>query len=370
MMTTSRLFLFASAVLVSGCVSVVKVTRADSDTAAGIHYYLPQVFLQITPNKDGSFKVDTVYLPDPANRYTIQAESFLGNYTMDVNRSEEGFLETVSFNSDNTGVAKQLIASQAAVKAAEIEAATTRAQKAAADAKAATEKDASKVSAAEEAQKAAQIALDVAIEKLKLLQKMVGDPKAPDDLNKQILAAQLAVAEAKVKHDATIVATGKAVANFAAANGEAKSAALKAMSPAFLKVVMTKDSVDLQQAFLQKKEDSWNLPVKATSADEFALRPGVLVVRPAEKSSALTAEVRSNQPLRGVTLTSFRSVTAGKDIDFDQLNVALLYDQTTIRIDLAKGMAAGKYRLRLDADTGTEAAPKPNDQALDITIEK
>ena len=52
---------------------------------------------------------------DPDQEYVINASSFLGKYTLDVNRNESGLLETVGFSSDTTAVAKQLASSVAGI---------------------------------------------------------------------------------------------------------------------------------------------------------------------------------------------------------------------------------------------------------------
>ena len=72
-MYVTRAFTLGVALLTSGCVSLIDVKQAKDGSSEGIHYYLPQVFIEITPNTDGSFKVETVYLPDPTKRYAINA---------------------------------------------------------------------------------------------------------------------------------------------------------------------------------------------------------------------------------------------------------------------------------------------------------
>jgi hypothetical protein len=356
--------------LLSACVSIVQVKPATEDSD-GIHYYLPQVFIQITPSTDGSFKVEPVYLPDPANRYSVKASSYLGNYTIDINRSPQGFLETVSFNSDNTGIAKQLISTQAALRATEIETQTAKAQKDATEAKAAADKQAAKVTAAEEAQKTAAVALDVAKAKLALLTSLVGTPGAPEDLNKQILAARIVVAEVTVKHDASIVVKNAAAANFAAANGTPAGPQPMGMTPAFLKVEMTKDSVSLKQPFPQDQVLSWKIPVETPTATELALRPAAMVTRPDPKTKAIVVLTRANKVLRSAVLTGFRrTAPTAAELDPEDLVRALQFDQTTIQVDFPKTMAAGKYRLTFSVDSGTAAKPDAVTRIIDITIER
>lgn len=358
-------------VLTSGCASRIHVTKATDDSP-GIRYYLPQVFIQITPNPDGSFKVEPIYLPDPANEYTIKADSYLGKYTLDVNRTEKGFLDVVSFNSDNTGIAKQLISSQAALRATEIETQAAKAKTEAAEAKAAADKQAAAVAAAEKAQKDALLALQVAQARLALLESQVGKPGVPDDLNKQILAARVAVAEATVKYNDSIVVTNTAAANFAAANGSGTSTtALKAPGPVFLKVAMTKDSVQLVRSFEQENWATWKIPSPVTQTAELAMFPGNQVARPDPKTGALTVDVKSNRPLQSFGLKSLRQLSPDpKDLDPAQLVVGLQIDRLTVRIDFPKGMAAGNYRIRADADTGSPGKPESKEQIVEVRIER
>lgn len=365
-----RLAAIALTVLACGCVSKIDVIRADKDSP-GIHYYLPQVFIQVTPSPDGSFKVKTIYLPDPANRYAILPRSYLGKYTVDINRSQEGFLELVSFNSDNTGIAKQLITSEANLRAAEIETQAAKAKTDSAEAKAAAEKQAAAVAAAEKAQKDALLALHVAEARLSLLLSQVGTPGATDDLNKQILAARVAVAEAKVKYEESIVAANAAAANFAAANGPSKNAALSTPAPVFLKVVMTEDSVAMESPFAQQNLATWKIPSPAATAEEFALFPASLVARPAEKTGGLTAEVRSNRPLRSVAITSVQRLAPNPTvIPLAEIVVGLMPDRTAIRIDFPKAIPAGNYQIRGNFDIGTPSASEMKNQIIDIRIEK
>src|SRR3954469_11229942 len=92
----------------SGCMATV-TSKGATTSDGGIRYYLPQPFVKVVPSTDGTIAVDLIYLPDPDNAYTVTSSSALGKYTLDIKRTEEGFLDTVTFNSDNTGVAKQVI---------------------------------------------------------------------------------------------------------------------------------------------------------------------------------------------------------------------------------------------------------------------
>jgi hypothetical protein len=264
-----------------------------------------------------------------------------------------------------------LISTQAALRATEIETQAAKAKTEAAEAKAAAEKQAAAVAAAEKAQKDALLALQVAQARLSLLESQVGKPGVPDDLNKQILAARVAVAEATVKYNESIVVTNAAAANFAAANGGSKSDTLTAPSPAFLKVVMTNDSVALEQSFPQKDLTTWKIPPQVAQTAELALFPGNQVARPDPKSGALTIDVRSNRPLQSFGLKSVQQLRpAQKDVEVRQLVVGLMLDRVTARIDFPKTIAAGDYRIRANVDVGTAAKPEVKEQLIEVRIER
>lgn len=369
-MYVTRAFTLGVALLTSGCVSLIDVKQAKDGSSEGIHYYLPQVFIEITPNTDGSFKVETVYLPDPTKRYAINAHSYLGSFTIDINRSEQGFLETVSFNSDNTGIAKQLISTEATLRATEIDAQSTKNQKEAAEVKAASDKQLAKLAAAEEAHKQALVSLQVAQAKLSLLEGLLGAANAPSDLDKQILAAQLVVAEAKVKYDATTLVANTEAQNFLAANGAAKGPALTAMSPAFLKVSMTDKSVTLKQMFDQKELPSWKIPVISKAEADLEVRPVNQVIRPDSKTQALTVSLRANKLLRSIKLVSLRELPSNAALDPTLLVGDIQFDQSTILIDFPNSMKAGDYQIRLDADAGTVAKPDPKSITVKVRIER
>jgi hypothetical protein len=38
------------------------------------------VFLKVTPQPDGTFTVETLYLPDPEKEYVIESHSVMGSY--------------------------------------------------------------------------------------------------------------------------------------------------------------------------------------------------------------------------------------------------------------------------------------------------
>src|SRR5262245_33463971 len=106
-------FSLAISGVMSGCVSwlsVEKVTKETGSRNTGIRYYLPQPFIQVTPQADGSIEVQEVFLPNPNEQYAIDVVSLLSNHTLDI-RLEGGFLKTIQLDAKSAEVAKALIES-------------------------------------------------------------------------------------------------------------------------------------------------------------------------------------------------------------------------------------------------------------------
>lgn len=358
--------------LCSGCVSIVDVKKA-AENRPGLRYYLPQVFLRVTPGTDGTVQVDTEFLPDPRHEYTINTYSFFGNYTVDINRSEQGFLEAVTFNADSSGVAKQLLSAQANLKAEEINAQAAKAKTDAAEAKATLDKQNAAVAAAEKLQGDTELAVQVAEAKLKLFQDLEGQPGAPANLRDQVLAARIALAEAVVRRDAARVAFTTVSANVAAANGLDVASQATAPSPVFLKVVMTSANVGLVRQFEQKDIQTWKIPSPQQAPVELEFLPSRQVVRPAEKTGALSALVQGTKPVHSAVLKSVRNVaTNAVAVPGPGAGpvTAIQFDRTTVRIDMPKETAAGEYALTYEFQTGPKDKPVPSTQVITLRIEK
>jgi hypothetical protein len=357
---TSALFCLGLA----GCISSITVTKATPETP-GIHYCLPQPFVQVTPNKDGTVVVEVIYLPDPDNEYAVQASSVLGSYTIDFNRNEKGFLETVSFNADTTGIAKQLIQSGAAVRSAEIDAKAAKAKDDAADAKDARDKVTAAVAAADKAQKDAQTAVDIAQKKLNLLVEISTQPKPPEDIDKQIIAAKLTLAEAEVKRDAATVAYNAAKENPAAAN--AAPTTPMAPEPVFLKVVMTKDTVRLVQEFAQEDRATWVVPTTDATTTELTVLPFRQVVHPNEKNKALIATVKADRELVDATFSGIDPPL--KETAWSPV-FSLRADKMTVDIEFPPDTARGRYTVDGEFKNGPKDAVKKTTRQFIIQIEQ
>jgi hypothetical protein len=121
------LIVVATAFLLAGCaeLTVTKVTDSNNATVAGVRYYLPKPYLQVTPQADGTISVDVIYLPDKTHAYAIDTSSKLSSYTLQVSRDEKGLLTAIEYKASTTAVGQQLAASAgaAAVQAYNIRAA-------------------------------------------------------------------------------------------------------------------------------------------------------------------------------------------------------------------------------------------------------
>lgn len=367
----------ASAVLVSGCVSTVMVKPVANATSSGIHYHLPQVFIRLTPGADGNITVEKLFLPDPQQEYVITASSYLGNYTIDVNRSESGMLETVSFNSDGTAVAKQFLASQAAVRAAEIDTRAAKDKAAATESKAASDKTKTALEAADKARKDALVALNVATNKFQLLDTLSKEASAPNDIKAQVLTARLAVVETQTKYEAALLAYNTLADSVAAATGiDAKagnSAAGKrpqAPTPVFYKVEMQKDTVVLREAIAQQDLDTWKVPPPSTPPEPLTAMPVAQVVRPAEKTQALTAKLTANQML--LSAVAERLAPAGSNGPGlkPQPVVSLMNDRVTLAVELPQDLPAGDYDLDIVVTSGKPNDPKRDTLAIKLKVVK
>lgn len=371
------LAVLASAVLVSSCVSTVTVKPVADATSSGIHYYLPQVFIRLTPSADGNITVEKLFLPDPQQEYVITASSYLGNYTIDVNRSESGMLETVSFNSDGTAVAKQFLASQAAVRAAEIDTLAAKDKAAATEAKAAADKVKAALDAADKVRKDALVALNVATNKFQLLDTLSKEAGAPNDIKAQVLTARLSVVEAQTKYEAALIAYNTLTDSVAAANGvnakagnSASGKRPQAPTPVFYKVEMQTDTVVLREAIAQLDLDTWKVPPPITPPDPLTAMPVSQVVRPAEKTQALIAKLTANQML--LSAVAQRLAPAGSDGPGlkPQPVVSLLSDRVTLAVELPQDLPAGEYDLDIVVNSGKPNDPKSDTLAIKLKVVK
>lgn len=355
-----------------GCVSVVKVAQAKPDTK-GIRYFLPEVFIQVTPNQDGTVTVEKVFLPDPKREYAISAESYMSSYKLDVERDEKGLLKSVTFNNDSAAVANQLIGSAANVRAAQIDARTAKAKAESEDEKAAAEKAKAALDAADKLRRDAATTLDVVNRKLQLLLQRQQEKSPPKDIEDQILSVRLEIVEAEAKRDAAEAAYSSLLSKtqtpvLAAGNApNTESSWPQAMEPVFYRVVMSEDGVMLKQAFDQKPRATWIAP-KTEGAPALEVLPASFVVRPAEKTGALSKTVQLTVPARAVAALSF--VRAKGNAALPVPVVSLLVNRTSVDVEVPKGVAAGDYELDVSITPAKPDDAKPVKRTMQVRVEK
>jgi hypothetical protein len=103
----------------AACTTVVTARRFESGSIAqGVHYYLPQPFILVTPASDG-LKYQKLLLPDLDAEYTVDIRSYMTTYNSDI-KVQGGLLQTVTLNVDNSAVATQLLKSTGQVVADKI----------------------------------------------------------------------------------------------------------------------------------------------------------------------------------------------------------------------------------------------------------
>jgi len=203
--------------LLGGCVTTLKSER-DTGANEGLVYSLPIPVIYVVPQPNGTMDVSVEYFADPKNSYVLRTQSFVSNYTLDVQRDERGLLKQVSLDAKSDAVAAAAVESAGNLAKAQSDAAKKDDEAAAA-----------KVEAQAKAVAEAQLEFDIAKAKFDLLVTR----SAPAD--KQ-LEAELALkaAEAKLKR-ATAIASG---ANLAYnAPGVVPSAALEAAAPVMFRVM-------------------------------------------------------------------------------------------------------------------------------------
>ena len=172
-----------AALAVSGCVTFVD-SHVAKDNEKGFVYYLPMPVIVVTPQADGTAKVEVEYLPDESKAYTLHAWSLVSSYTLDV-QTENGMLKTVSLDADSAQVTKSAIDAASMVADKALTAAQTKRDK---------EEDDRKTREAKERELRQAVA--VAKQELKALELLAVD--ASNGITPaQITAAKLAVIKAE-----------------------------------------------------------------------------------------------------------------------------------------------------------------------------
>ncbi|HSI36170.1 MAG: hypothetical protein ACAI43_22735 [Phycisphaerae bacterium] len=188
--------------LVTGCVNLEggkvgppNVAECAPDGKAqtvvgGQRYYLPKPFVVYQLEGDGSLKASVAYMPDVTRQYAVQARSYAGKHTLNVERNADGTLKKVVFKPDASAVAAKAVeaggnlakttidklAANKAAEAAEEKKAEEEAKKKAEEEK--KKKEKAELAGLKADVDAARVNLDAADGALKALEGDVGKAKA------------------------------------------------------------------------------------------------------------------------------------------------------------------------------------------------
>ena len=113
---SSVAFTLACATLLSACASVTVSPVKDASTV-GLRYWLPQPYLLMTPQADGSATYQWLYLPDSSQEYAVVMSSYFSTFKIDVQR-DNGLLKSVALNMDSSAIAAKVESDVASVQAA------------------------------------------------------------------------------------------------------------------------------------------------------------------------------------------------------------------------------------------------------------
>lgn len=337
----------------SGCVSTLDSSPA-TPAAKGMRYALPVPLLKVTPGSDGTMALEVLYLPDPKNTYTVQASSFLGAYTLDV-KVKEGLLESVSFNSNSTVVADQLLTTAAAVKKAQIDA-----DQKAEDASIKKAEEAAKVAqASAKALADARLSVDVAQAKLDWLTNHGGTKE-------QILAAELVLTEAQTRLEPLKTA---AALDLSSANALSGGDDPKAAGPIFFRLAPGEGGrVDLIADTPQIMESTSFAakPPKPVKPVAYEIVPPV-VVRPT--ANGLVLKVKVSQAIKAVLTDDieFESLSApGTTVTSPRIDISTADSVTYLIVTFADQMPVGRYRLDIPVEDAKGARALPEALTVDI----
>lgn len=119
-----RLCCFGVIALSTAC-STTMSGRKSAPEADGLIYYLPAPHLYMSPQADGTVRVEVKYLPDPTNAYTLKLNSYLSKATFEVG-TKDGLLTTVSLDADSSGIAASAVAAATEIRKTRLTAAQAK----------------------------------------------------------------------------------------------------------------------------------------------------------------------------------------------------------------------------------------------------
>lgn len=134
-MKSRRLAIVATLLVSSSACTQIVVKRIQNDsTDQGLRYYLPQPFLLVTPQEDGSLTTTVVNIADPQQAYGVSARSWLAVHDLSVELNQ-GLLAKVTLSVDDTAVAAAAATAAGEVEKAKIDAEVKAAETARTEAK-------------------------------------------------------------------------------------------------------------------------------------------------------------------------------------------------------------------------------------------
>jgi hypothetical protein len=348
-------FSFLAAVL-AGCVSVVDV-RPFTGTEKGVRYRLPETFLLVTPQADGTATYEWQY-PALGPEYAVATSSLMSKYTLDL-KFKDQLLEEVTAKPDTSTVAAKLATTAGDVISARKDAANAAA-KTAADKEATAATDAAtKRATADAAVATAQLAVDQA----KAVIAVYNDPANAKIITPEMkLQAELALKKAEVELAAANAQRAALAASGAFDRGRSQTkAAVQAWGPVLFRVVMTKDGVELRSVEMQtvsNRAAPQSGPPKfqrefdaapATTAAATTTKPDT-----AGKITLKADAINTNRTVLPITATDTVKPAPGKDPELNKDNLPVTKvkvqiqqgsDDKTLIATFSPALAPGKYTM-------------------------
>lgn len=370
-----------------GCTTMTtrKVTQENDRQVKGVRYALPSPHLLVTPSPDGdgTFTVEPVFLPDESQTYAIDAMSIASTHTVDIKIDANGLLDSVTFNQDSTAVVADSVKAASGVAKDEL----GRIKKAE---EAESEAAKTKVNAANEAIKTARAAIDakaleidIANVELKSLQSAMSTP-ATEPQKESVRAKEVQIAklnlekadlERKLKKAEEALATLPKVFNEPEGNNK-----LTAWGPVLYSIRDTcksgKGNVELVAVQFPGNPGPAQLKFETVSAPKLSAAqakgpmptPVIQGTRFVEfEGNAASLLVDVNSAIRKISGNSFTLLQEGNpDIlgSKDYMNVTLNAGKT-VELTFIKALPTGKYTLKLPILYGS--ANEPDD--FDIKFE-
>ena len=390
----SGLLYIAIGLSLVGCISIIEsehVRGTDADKIKGLRYSLPQPFLLMKPRADGGVDVEKVFLPDPKNQYAIRADAYFSTYTFTPTIAD-GLLTEIVIDTDNAGVATELIKTAGNLKKEQITAKAKQEEQKKKDAKEAADADKKKVDTAKDKVKELKDKLSIAKSKLAALQeiKNAGGPDAQFVSDEDLFNAKIAVVDLEaqiVVAESTLEETINETASFnIAGGGSAKSrsspspvlfrvdygagGAVKLVPveyPKLVGAVEGDDSVKIQNKLFTSKLPPKAPPSPVTPRLTLAGLP--VITKDGQNPPQLTVNV--NRTIFELKKEKVKLKQGGSDVSSTYLTLppVLRNQRKSILIGFEKKIPPGKYSLTVTANFGTKKKPDRGTETFLIEIQ-